>query len=529
MELAQRRPVGGRGWGIAAVSAAALVSAPLLLLPLSFAKRSGTWSIVADLLPGALGRSLLLALGVAVGTLLLGTSLAILVSFYEFPGRRFVEWAVVLPLGMPAYILTFVMLGQYDGSTALKSVATSMGFARLPEVRSPGGAILMLTLVLYPYVYLLARTAFLGQSAGLLEAARTLGLSHGGAIRRVALPLARPALAAGTTLAVMEALADFGTVNLLGFRTLPDAIYRLWYGAFDRRAALQLGAVLLGLVALLVLIERSTRRRSVAQSTSGPGVTERRKLRSWRAVLALLIPLTFLTIVLVGPVVQLTFWAIDSVRDSTYDPSLWKNARNSVLLALLTAVLTAVIAVAVVFAVRIAPSRTRRASVRAATLGYAVPGSVAAAAVFLIADSVGATFDVALTGTLAVLVAAYCLRFTTLAVQAAESRMAALPPSLDAAARSLGASPGRLLAEVHVPLLLPAIGTGALLVFVEVLKELPATALLRPFGLDTLPISVFEATKESLYEAAALPALALLIVSTLPVAFLVRSARATRP
>ena len=199
------------------------------------------------------------------------------------------------------------------------------------------------------------------------------------------------------------------------------------------------------------------------------------------------------------------------------------------LLALLTAVVTAVLAVAVVFAVRIAPTRPRRASVRAATLGYAVPGSVAAAAVFLIADSLSATFDLALTGTLGVLVAAYCLRFTALAVQSAESRMAALPPSLDAAARSLGAGPGRLLGEVHLPLLLPAIATGALLVFVEVLKELPATALLRPFGLDTLPISVFEATKESLYEAAALPALALLIVSVLPVAFLVRSSHPRRP
>ncbi|MDP1795680.1 MAG: ABC transporter permease subunit, partial [Acidimicrobiales bacterium] len=244
MELTTLRR--GWGWGSAGVLAAALVVAPLLVLPLAFVERTDTWSLLTNLLPGAIGRSLLLAVGVAAGTILLGTAFAILVAFYEFPGRRFVEWAVVLPLGMPAYILTFVILGQYDGSSALKRAASAIGFAELPEVRSPAGAIVMLTLVLYPYVYLVARAAFLEQSASLLEAARTLGMSHGASIRRVALPLARPALAAGASIAVMEALADFGTVNLLGFRTLPDAIYRLWYGAFDRQAALQVGAVLLG-------------------------------------------------------------------------------------------------------------------------------------------------------------------------------------------------------------------------------------------------------------------------------------------
>ncbi len=526
MELAPRAASRrGWGWATASVAAAAVVVAPLLVLPLAFLERTDTWSLLTELLPGAIGRSLLLALGVATGTLLLGTTFAVLVAFYEFPGRRFVEWAVVLPLGMPAYILTFVTLGQYNGSTGLKRIASAVGFQELPEVRSPAGAILMLSVVLYPYVYLVARAAFLEQSAGLLESARTLGLTHGASVRRVALPLARPALAAGVSIAVMEALADFGTVNLLGFRTLPDAIYRLWYGTFDRQAALQVGAVLLGLVALMLVIERSTRRRSVHQAAGDHRLSMRRPLRSWRAALALVAPLAFLAAVLVGPLLQLGAWALDSIKDSTYDPEIWSNTRNSVLLALLTACITAALAVVLIFAARLSPTAPRRASVRAATIGYAVPGSVAAAAVFLIAKSVGGRLGVALTGSLVVLVAAYCVRFTTLAVQAAESRMAALPPALDAAARSLGAGPRRLLGEIHLPLLLPAIATGSLLVFVEVLKELPATALLRPFGLDTLPISVFEATKESLYEAAALPALVLLLVSVIPVAFLVRTTR----
>lgn len=518
----------GRGWGIGAGLLAVVVAGPLLLLPLSFLERTNTWDLVKEFVPGAVGRSLILAAGVATGTLLIGTLFAVLVSFYEFPGRRFVEWAVVLPLGMPAYILTFVILGQYDGASPLKSAASTVGVKRLPEIRTPLGAIVLLTLVLYPYVYLLARTAFLDQSAGLMEAARTLGLSHAAAIRRIALPLARPALAAGASIAVMEALADFGTVNLLGFRTLPDAIYRLWYGAFDRQAALQVGAVLLGLIAVLVVIERSTRRRSVQQSAGDARPSLRRQLRSWRALVAFAAPLVFLLAIFLAPLTQIAAWALESIQDHSYDRAIWENTRNSVLLALLTAVVTAVIAVVVIFAVRLAPTRGRRTAMRAVTLGYAVPGSVAAASVFLIADKVGHELDVALTGTLVVLVAAYCLRFSTLAVQSAESRMASLPTSLDTAARSLGARPARLLGEIHLPLLLPAIATGASLVFVEVLKELPATVLLRPFGLDTLPISVFEASKESLFESAALPALVLLIVSMIPVSFLVRTTRSSR-
>jgi iron(III) transport system permease protein len=506
------------------------VAGPLVLLPLAFLERSDTWPIVREVLPTAVLRSLILGVGVAAGTLVIGTALAVLLSFYEFPGRRVLEWAVVLPLGVPAYILTFVFLGQYEDASVMQRTAVRVtgDTISLPEVRNATGAIVLLSLVLYPYVYLLARTAFVTQPPGVLEAARTLGVSHLHAIRRLALPLARPALAAGTSLAVMEALADFGTVNLLGYRALPDAIYRLWYGAFDRSAALQLGAVLLGLVALLVGIERLSRRRSFAQTTDRPGGQLRRPLRSWRAVLACAVPSLLVLVVVVGPVTQLALWAVESVRDGTYDAALGEYARNSVVLALLTAVLTAVVAVVVVFAVRLGPTAVRRLALRASTLGYAVPGSVAAAAVFLVVDSIDDRMGAVLTGSVVTLVAAYCLRFSTLAIQSAEARMEQLPRSLDEAARSLGAGPGRLLGEVHVPLLLPAIATGSLLVFVEVLKELPATALLRPFGLDTLSIGVWEATKESLYEAAALPALVLLATSVIPVAFLVRATKATK-
>ena len=499
---------------------------PLLLLPLSFADTSRSASVVRDLLPEALQRSLVLAAGVAIGTLLLGTGLAVLLTFYDFPLRRWLEWGVVVPLAMPGYVLTFVLLGQYESDgPVLRLLRTFAGDqARLPDLRSTWGAILVLTLVLYPYVYLLARASFVGQSRGLLEAARSLGLAHGAAIRRVALPLARPAIAGGVAIAVMEALADFGTVNLLNYRALTDAIYRVWYGAFDRRAALQLGAVLLGLVLVLVAIERASRRRRSVEQGGGRGdEVDRVRLHGLRALLATSAPLLLLLVVFVAPVAQLVAWSVDAVGAGTFDERLVTQARNSILLATLASLLVLAGAVVLTYAERLRGSLVRRSAARMAGLGYAVPGSVAAAAVFLVLDGVGDAVGFVLTGSLLALLIAYVVRFTALPLKVLEARLASVPAAVDTAARSLGAGTMRLFGEVHLPLLQPALATGMLLVFVEVLKELPATVLLRPFGLDTLAVAVWEATKESLYQTAAFPALCIVAVGTLPVALLVRA------
>lgn len=505
---------------------ATLVVGPLLLLPLSFVQPGRSWQLVAtDIVPEALRNTLVLAVGVAAGTLVLGTALAVLVTFYDFPLRRLLEWAVVLPLAIPAYVLVFVLLGQYDRSSAVqRALRWVLGpDTHLPEPRSAAGAVLVLTLVLYPYVYLLARASLIRQSRGLLEAARGLGCSQLTAVWRVALPLARPALAGGTALAVMEAVADFGAVNLLNYRTLTDAIYRVWYGAFDRRSALQLGAVLLGLVLLMLAIERSTRRhRSIEQRGGRGDEVPRRRLRGWRAGVACALPALLVGVVVVAPVAQLTWWAVGSLAAGTYDRSLATYARSSVLLGLLTAILAVVVAVVVRYAVRLRPNRLRRSTAQAAALGYAVPGSVAASAVFLIADEVGGLLGVVLTGSLVALLAAYLVRFAAIALQSVEARMAAVPLALDSVARSLGAGRTRVLGEIHLPLLAPGIATGALLVFIEVVKELPATVLLRPFGLDTLSVAVWEATRESLYETAALPALCLVAVGLIPIVSLIR-------
>ncbi len=517
-------------WGAASLLAAVLVAAPLLALPLSFLESSDAWSQVApDLLPRAFRNSILLAAGVGTGTLLLGTSLAVLVCFYDFPGRRALEWALVLPLAMPGYVLTFVLLGEYDASGPVQRALRDVfgEGARLPELRTPLGTIMVLSVVLYPYVYLLARSAFVGQSRTLIEAARNLGLGYLRAIVRVALPMARPAIAAGVALAMMEALADFGTVNLLGLRAFTDAIYRIWYGAFDRQGALQLATMLLGLVAVMVAIERIARRRTPVGQGGGREAPARR-LRGVAAAAALGAPLALLTLVFFAPVVQLVVWSVAAVRDGTFDAALLANARNSLLLAFLAAVITVALAVAIAYGLRLRPSKAGLASARLVSIGYALPGSVVAVCVFAtlawlddrLSGLLGAT--VVLTGTLIGLLMAYTVRFMSLALQSAETQMARIPAELDEAARSLGASPGRILSEVHAPLLAPGVLTAALLVFVEVMKELPATVLLRPYGLDTLAVAVWEATRESLFETAAFPALLIVLAGLIPVMVLVR-------
>jgi iron(III) transport system permease protein len=521
VEVARRRRPAG--WTLAGVAVAAIVAAPLLALPLSFLGQADALDqIAAGLLPDALRASLVLAAGVGLGTLLLGGSLAALVSFFDFPGRRWLDWALVLPLAMPAYVLVFVLLGQYD----------SLGRG-VPDVRSTLGAIIVLTVVLYPYVYVLARSAFLGQSRQAMEAARTLGLSHLATVRRVALPLARPALAGGVALAVMEALADFGAVNLLNYRALTDAIYRVWYGAFDQAAALQLATVLVTVALAMVLLERRLRGRArYHQALARGDAVLPVRLHGPAAWLAAALPALLLALVVVGPVVQLAVWAAGSLGEGATLAALARAAVNSLLLATVAAVLAVGAATVVAYGPRARASRAGEAAARLSTLGYAVPGSVVAVAVYVPLAWVDRRLDdvagvgLMITGTAAGLVLAYVVRFHALALFSIQSRMSRISPAFDEAARSLGAERSRLLSEVHMPLLWPGIVTGALIVFVEVMKELPATALLRPLGGDTLAVTVWEATKDSRFDTAALPALLIVAVSLVPVVLTLRLSRA---
>jgi iron(III) transport system permease protein len=414
---------------------------------------------------------------------LLGTALAALVSFFEFPGRRWIEWTLVLPLAMPGYVFTLFALGL-----------------DVPGIRSTGGAVCVFTLVLYPYVYLLARSAFLSQSRTLMEAARGLGLSRARAILRVGLPLARPAILGGVALALMEALADFGTVNLLGVRTFTDAIYRVWFEAFDRDAAMQLATLLVSITLTLLVLERLARGRArYAQLAARGDLVPPVRLRGVAAAAAALVPLEF-----------------------------GASVRNSLLLAGMSAVMVPVVGLLLAYGARSSRSRVAAAAARSATIGYGLPGSVVAVAVIVPLGWIDHRLDGAfgtgllLTGTVIGLFYAYLVRFLALAWGAIEASLIRIPRQLDDAARGLGADKLDVLARVHVPLVRAGLATAALLVFVEVMKELPATLLLRPLGGDTLAIAVWQATTESLFRTAALPALMIVLVGLLPVALMIR-------
>ena len=496
------------GWTVFTLLAALAVAGPLLGLPISFITAPGSLDRFSGLVPEALAATAVLLVGVGVGVLVLGTALAALVSFCDFPGRSWIEWALVLPLAMPGYVFTLFALGL-----------------DVPGIRSELGAVCVFTLVLYPYVYLLARAAFLAQSRTLIEAARGLGLSRRAAVVRVAIPLARPAILGGVALALMETLADFGTVNLLGVRTFTDAIYRVWFTALDRDAAMQLATLLMSITLTLLLLERLARGRARHHQHAAAGdVVAPVRLHGIAAVAAAAFPLVLVGVVVAAPLAQLTAWSIESIGDDLLAPEFATAARNSVLLAGVSALLVPIVATLLAYGVRASQSRIAAGAARTATIGYGLPGSVVAVAVIVplgwVDRSTGA--GLLLTGTVIGLLFAYLVRFLALAWGSVESGLLRIPRNLDEAARGLGADRLDVLARVHVPMIRAGLATAALLVFVEVMKELPATLLLRPTGGDTLAIAVWQATTESLFETAALPALLIVLVGLLPVALMIR-------
>ena len=499
-------------WAVLTVVCAAAVAAPLIGLPLSFVVAPGSLSEFSGLVPEAAGATVVLVVGVGAGTLVLGTALAALVSFCDFPGRGWIEWALVLPLAMPGYVFTLFALGL-----------------DVPGLRSSLGAVCVFTLVLYPYVYLLARAAFLAQSRTLLEAARGLGLSRGAAIVRVALPLARPAILGGVALALMEALADFGTVNLLGVQTFTDAIYEVWFIAFDRDAAMQLATLLVSVTLTLLVLERLARGRARYHQLAASGdLAPPVRLRGPAAAGAVLGPIALVGLVVLAPLAQLAVWSVESIRDGLLAPEFATAARNSLLLAAMSAVFVPLAAILLAYGARASRSRLAAGAARTATIGYGLPGSVVAVAVIVPLGWIERRIDgvagtgLLLTGTVIGLFYAYLVRFLALAWGAVEAGLTRIPRQLDEAARGLGADRLDVLARVHVPLLRAGLATAALLVFVEVMKELPATLLLQPLGGDTLAIAVWQATTESLFETAALPALLIVLVGLLPVAAMIR-------
>lgn len=493
------------------------------------------WSHLWDTqMPRLLGNTLTLVLGVGTGVTLIGVSLAWLTSLCEFPGRRWLDWALMLPFAIPAYVLAFVFVGLLDFAGPVQSLLREWfgSSLRLPRVRSTGGVIVVLVLVFYPYVYLLARTAFLAQGKGLMEAARMLGQSPWQAFWRVALPVARPAIGAGVALALMETLADFGAVAVFNFDTFTTAIYKTWYGFFSLSSAAQLASLLLLAVMLVVYGERRARGQDHAASERprGQALYRLHGLKAWMASgwCALVFACAF-----VVPMVQLVVWCWQRGRFDL-DERYRELILHTLYLGAMAALITVAVALLLAFARRQAPTPGIRAGVALANLGYALPGSVLAVSLMLafsfldrelvvpLSSWLGGAGRPLLLGSVAALLVAYLVRFIAVAYGPLESSLARIRPSLPQAARSLGVGGPRLFFKVYLPLLLPSTLSAALLVFVDTLKEMPATLLMRPFGWDTLAVRVFEMTSEGEWARASLPALTLVLVGLLPVIGLIR-------
>ena len=525
-----------RRWYPISLFFVALVCLPISVLLLSWhSVDTQIWNHLWETqMTRLLSNTAILLAGVGVGVTLIGVSLAWLTSLCEFPGRRWLDWALMLPFAIPAYVLAFVFVGLLDFSGPVQTLLREWfgSGLRVPSVRSTGGVIIVFILVFYPYVYLLARTAFLAQGKGFMEAARVLGLSPWQAFWRVALPVARPAIGAGVALALMEALADFGAVSVFNFDTFTTAIYKTWYGFFSLSSATQLASLLLLFVAVLLFSEQRAR-GAIRPSNERPRGKALYKLRGWKAFLATTWCCLVFLCAFVIPILQLLAWFWQRGRfdlDERYTALI----THTLYLGLMAAAITVTAALLLAFAKRMTPTKRMHALVGFANLGYALPGSVLAVAIMLafsyldehavipLSLSFGGAGKPILLGSLSALLLAYMIRFMAVAYGPLEGALARIKPSLPEASRSLGISGLSLFRRVYLPLLLPGSLSAALLVFVDVLKEMPATLLMRPFGWDTLAVRIFEMTSEGEWARASLPALTLVLVGLLPVVLLIR-------
>lgn len=467
--------------------------------------------------------------GVAIGVTVLGVALAALVSLCEFPGRPAFEWLLLLPLAIPGYVLAFVFVGLFSfaGPVQTQLRAWFDTSAWFPDVQSAGVVILVFTLVLYPYVYLLARTAFQSQGRNLIDAARTLGLSSWAAFLRVVLPVARPAIAGGVALVLMETLADFGAVSVFNYDTFTMAIYKAWNGLFDLAVAAQLATLLLVFVLVALILEHYSRRGARYVRDERSRNLQRFRLHGGAAALATLACTLVVGIAFVLPVTQLVLWVVET-GGSEFDSRYAEFFAHTITLASISALTAVGVALLLGLMQRLRGSmllqRLQQVASRLATLGYVLPGSVLAVGILLVFTAAGRWLGVVLVGSVTSLLLAYQTRFLAVAHTPVDAALERIRPSLIEAARTLGVSGGMLLRRLHVPLLWPSLMTAALMVFVDVMKEMPATLILRPYGWDTLALRVYQMTAEGQWQRAALPALTLLLVGLGPVMLLLKNA-----
>jgi iron(III) transport system permease protein len=497
--------------------------------------------LVRTVLPGYIGTTLVLLVMVSLGTFLIGTGAAWLVVMTEFPGRRFLEVALVLPLAFPAYVMAYAYTHLLDHPGIVQSMLRDLtGWGPrdywFPEIRSTGGAAAMLTLVLYPYVYLLTRAAFLSQSATTVFAARSLGRTPVGTLLSVTLPMARPAIAAGVLLAAMETIADYGTVSYFGVQTFATGIYTSWFSMADRAGAAQLALGLLAFALLLAVLERISRGQARYHAGRRQEPIPRQRLTGWVRTLAITACTLPVLLGLVIPAVALWSMAIDSGQD-LLSRRYVRFIENSLTLASIAALVTVAAAITLGSIGRILPGRLSASALYIGRLGYAVPGGVIAVGLmvpFAALDNgldtwMRQTFDIStgllFTGSIWVLIGAYMIRFMAAAIGAYEGGISAVSPNMDAAARVLGQNAVGTVRRIHMPLLRPSLLTAALIVFVDVMKELPATLIMRPFNFDTLAVQAHRLAADERLEGAAVPSLVIAGLGLLPVILLIRRMR----
>lgn len=536
-------------WRLGALAVAGVVALPLLGVASSLLSWQGDlWRHIAETqLSDIVGNTIVLLLGVGLGTTVIGTGTAWLVTMCRFPGSRTLQWALLLPLVMPTYIIGYAYadLLTFAGpwQSALRgATGWDRGDYWFPDLGSASGVAFLFTLVLYPYVYLSARAAFLSQSQSLLEASRILGHGPWRTFFRVGLPLARPAIAAGLALALLETLADFGTVQYYGVHTFTTAIYRTWYGMGNREGAAQISLVLIVIAVALIALERRSRGRArFAIASNLRYLAEPVTLAPGRALAALAACALPILLGFVLPTLHLAQLAVTSGA-LVADHRFIGDTINSLVLATLAAIIIVGLALFLSYAARLARHRALNRIIEFASLGYAIPGAVIAVGILLplaladhginrlTQDLLGLSSGLLLSGTAFALLVAYTVRFLAVGMANVAPGLAAIDPAMDASARVLGARPRQVLRYIHLPMLRAPVLTAGIIAFVEVLKELPATLIIRPFNFDTLAVGVYRFASDERLAQAAVGSILIVAVSLVPVILLSRTvAAAARP
>ncbi|MDR9416592.1 MAG: iron ABC transporter permease [Gracilimonas sp.] len=534
-------------WTIFSLVIALLISIPIFTVIFSIFTPAGeVWQHLADtVLSDYIRNSLWLIFGVSIGVICIGVSSAWLITMCEFPGRTFFEWASILPFAIPAYLLAYIYTDFLDIAGPMQTfIRSSFGLGIdeywFPNIRSVEGAVLVMSLAFYPYVYMLARSSFLEQSTSLLEASRIMGYSTWQSFVKVALPVARPGIAAGLALALMETLNDFGTVQYFGVQTFTTGIYRTWFGLGDRPAAAQLAAFLLAFIVVLIFIERYTRNKisnEKANSTRFKRLN-RFQLRGFKAWVVFLICFIPVLTGFILPVILLLNMFFSNLNH--LDFKFIELAFNSFTVSAITGILAVTLAMIMAYSARLDRGIWVRIFNRISSLGYAIPGSVIAVGVLIpfglfdntvdsfFREHLGFSSGLLLSGSIFAMVFAYLVRFLSVSFGGVESSMQKITPNMDEAARGMGYSFSKVLRKIHIPMMSGGLLTAGLLVFVDVMKELPATLIVRPFNFDTLAVQVYRyASDERLAESAG-AALMIVLVGIIPVIIISRTIARSR-